>query len=157
MSDQQKPWGDDSEFDAEKAWNLIQNLRGEVATLKESKQQLATERDEANTKASEAAAKAEELKATVQLTDDAVKDREQQYASLSTLRTKENLLIDAGLPRDLAPSVVGDDEDAWKTTVERLSSLRGEASQERRPDPAQVAAPEIDDRTLIANQLFGSD
>lgn len=33
--DSKPPWGSDDEFDAKKAWDLIQNLRGEVKTVKE--------------------------------------------------------------------------------------------------------------------------
>ena len=42
--------------------------------------------------------------------------------------------------RDLADLVNGSDEDALKTSVERLAALRGPgAAQDRRPDPAQAA------------------
>ena len=44
--DSQKPW-EDEEFDAEKAWTLIQNLRGDIRTLKADKANLTAERDTA--------------------------------------------------------------------------------------------------------------
>ena len=34
---QTPPWGDDANFDASKAWSLIQNLRAEVDGLKTAK------------------------------------------------------------------------------------------------------------------------
>jgi len=143
MSDEQvKPWGDDSEFDAEKAWTLIQNLRGDLDRAKADKQSVAQERDAAIAERDAGVKAVEELRATVQLTDDLVKEKEREFSELSTLRTKENLLIDAGLPRKYAPQVIGDDEAAWNDSVKSLVELRGEAGQERRPDPAQVAAPE---------------
>lgn len=43
-----KPWGDDKDFDPEKAWNLIQNLRNDKAT---NEQKIATARAEATTTA----------------------------------------------------------------------------------------------------------
>ena len=44
---QTPPWGDDANFDASKAWSLIQNLRAEVDGLKTAKTALAAERDDA--------------------------------------------------------------------------------------------------------------
>ncbi|PWH05200.1 hypothetical protein DEO23_14055 [Brachybacterium endophyticum] len=153
--DQQKPWGDDENFDAEKAWTLIQNLRGDVDRLKADKTSLTQERDDAVKDRDESAKKVEELQATVQLTDDTVKSKEQEYAELSTIRTKENLLIDAGLPRKYAPQVVGDDEEAWKSSVQSLAELRGEAPQERRLDPAQAADPAEPSADAAAREFFG--
>lgn len=149
------PWGSDAEFDAEKAWTLIQNLRGDVDRLKAEKATLAQERDTALGELGQRDKTIEELKATVQLTDDTAKAREQELSQLTTLRAKENLLIDAGLPRDLAPSVVGDDEEAWKSTVERFAALRGEAAQERRPNPAQAATSPAPSADEAAKSFFG--
>ena len=143
---QTPPWGDDANFDASKAWSLIQNLRAEVDGLKTAKTALTAERDDALAK--------------VQAESDAQEDAEQRRAELeqvSTLRTKEALLVDAGLPRDLADLVNGSDEDALKTSVERLAALRGPgAAQDRRPDPAQAASVETDPRAALAEQIFGS-
>ncbi|UEJ82648.1 hypothetical protein Bra3105_17745 [Brachybacterium halotolerans subsp. kimchii] len=155
MSDQQKPWGDDSEFDAEKAWTLIQNLRGDVDRLKADKTALAQERDDAVKARDESTKTVEELQATVQLTDDAVKSKESELSELATIRAKENLLIDAGLPRKYAPQVVGDDEEAWKNAVQSLAELRGETPQERRLDPAQAADPAEPSADAVAKQFFG--
>lgn len=155
MNDQQKPWGDDTEFDAEKAWTLIQNLRGDNERLKSSAATVAEERDSALAEVKAHAGKVEELQATVQLTDDSVKAKEQEYASLNVLRSKENLLIDAGLPRKYAAQVIGDDEAAWNDSVNALAELRGAGSQERRPDPAQVAEPAEPSDDAQAKQFFG--
>lgn len=152
--DQQRPW-EDGEFDAEKAWTLIQNLRGDNDRLKADKTSLTQERDEAVQAKNESAQSVEELQATVQLTDDTVKQREKDYAELNTTRAKENLLIDAGLPRDLAANVTGDDEDAWKASVDRFTEIRGEASQERRPNPAQAANPPEQSQDAAARSFFG--
>ena len=83
--------------------------------------------------------------------------RRAELEQVSTLRAKEALLVDAGLPRDLADLVSGSDEDALKTSVERLAALRGPgAAQDRRPDPAQAASVETDPRAALAEQIFGS-
>ena len=95
--------------------------------------------------------------AAAQQAQQAASEREAQLAQVSALRSKEALLVDAGLPRDLADNIVGDDEDAWKASVERFAALRGEVRQERTPDPAQTAEPQIDERTALANRIFGSD
>ena len=95
--------------------------------------------------------------AAAQQAQQAASEREAQLAQVSALRSKEALLVDAGLPRDLADNIVGDDEDAWKASVERCAALRGEVRQERTPDPAQTAEPQIDERTALANRIFGSD
>lgn len=153
--DQQKPWGDDSEFDAEKAWTLIQNLRGDNERLKQANTSVTEERDGALAEVKAHAGKVDELQATVQLTDDSVKAKEQEFSELSVLRSKENLLIDAGLPRKYAAQVIGDDEAAWSESVNALSELRGAGSQERRPDPAQVAEPAEPSADAVAAQFFG--
>src|SRR5699024_5382829 len=44
--DSKKPW-EDGEFDEEKAWTLIQSLRGDIRTLKADKEALISERDTA--------------------------------------------------------------------------------------------------------------
>lgn len=36
-----KPWGDDADFDADKAWTLIQNLRGDKAKTQQERDELA--------------------------------------------------------------------------------------------------------------------
>lgn len=142
------PWGDDENFDAEKAWSLIQNLR-------KDKEALTKERDEALGKIGAKDEQIEELQATVQLTDDTVKEKEKENAELSELRTKEGLLYDAGLDRKYVHQVVGDDEDAWQSSVQNLLELRGKAAQDSAPNPAQAAGspePSLDE---TANNFFG--
>ena len=150
MTDQQKPWGDDENFDADKAWTLIQNLRAERDQAKADRDALTRERDTL-------AARTSDLEAAAQSKDAALAEKDRELLAANTLRAKENLLVDAGLPRDLASNVVGDDEEAWKNDVQRFAALRGEVRQERTPDPAQAAAPQIDERTALANRIFGSD
>lgn len=83
-------------------------------------------------------------------------EREAELHKVTALRAKEALLVDAGLPRDLAPNVVGDDEEAWQASVERFASLRAPSTSDRRPDPAQAASVETDPRAVLAEQIFGS-
>lgn len=141
-SDQdRKPWGDDSEFDPQKAWTLIQNLRAEIAEGKTKHQ------DQIAAKDAELSAKLEEIetiKASVQSSADALAAKEAELTALQTLRTKENLLLDAGIPATFAANITGDDEEAWKADIARLAELRGGAPQNYTPDPAQAAGNEND-------------
>lgn len=93
--------------------------------------------------------------AAAQQAQQAASEREAQLAQVSALRSKEALLVDAGLPRDLADNIVGDDEDAWKASVERFAALRGEVRQERTPDPAQQADNITLSEDAAARAFFG--
>ena len=158
MSDQQKPWGDDFEFDAEKAWTLIQNLRGDVDRLKADKTALAQERDEAIKARDESTKTVEELQATVQLTDDTAKQHEQNLNAAQSTIAKHSLLAEAGLPLSLAKNLVGESEDEWTDSVQALASLKNQSGPERRPDPAQVAPPNdgVSAHDAAAAEFFNS-
>lgn len=149
------PWGTPEEFNPEKAWNLIQGLRADKDQLQAAKDSLTQERDTALGELGQRDTTIEELKATVQLTDDTVKTKESELSEVNTLRTKENLLIDAGLPRKFAAQVIGDDDESWKTSVNDLLELRGGAAQDRRPDPAQAAPDKPADGDQAARNFFG--
>ena len=154
--DSKKPW-EDGEFDEEKAWTLIQNLRGDIRTLKADKEALVSERDTAQAESAQRQTKIDEMQATVQLADDTIAEKDKDLNDLKTLRAKENLLIDEGLPRSLAENIPGDDEEAWAAQIEKFtSSFKTRERQERTPDPAQAADPAIDERLEMANQVFGS-
>lgn len=154
MSDQQKPWGSDEEFDAEKAWTLIRNLREDVRQAKADKDAVVQERDAVVRERDQAVTRVAEFEQAGSVAADEKKAVEDQLRDERTLRAKEHLLVDAGLPRDLAQNLTGD-EEAWKNTVERFVALRGEVTQDRRPDPAQAAAPQLDEREVLAKSIFG--
>lgn len=59
-----KPWGDDADFDAEKAWTLIQNLRGDKAKTQQERDDYA-----AKVKAAEDAKLSEQEKVAQELTE----------------------------------------------------------------------------------------
>lgn len=142
------PWGSAGDFNPERAWTLIQNLRAEAAQHKQA--------------ATTARQQAESLTAQVQaLTserDKALADTSTAVEALTvekTARAKERLLAAAGLDAEtFAPMLTGSDEEAWTSQVEALTGLRGQAAP--KPDPAQSAAtPATDDRTALARQVFG--
>lgn len=155
--DSQKPW-EDGEFDAEKAWTLIQNLRGDIRTLKADKEQLTAERDTAQAESTQRQTRIEQLEAEAIAANDTIAEKDKDLTDLQTLRAKENLLIEEGLPRSLAENIPGDDEEAWKAQIEKFtSSLKTRERQARTPDPAQAAEPAVDERLALANQVFGTN
>lgn len=131
-----------------------------IADLQAKIQALTAERDEAVKKADTSATELEETKAALQLSEEAAKTAEAEHAELSTLRSKEGLLLDAGLPRTLAANLVGETEDDWKASVETFTSLRGESKDttpEKKPDPAQSS--DLNNTTptedAVAKAFFG--
>lgn len=146
------PWGSDDQFTPQRAWDLIQNLRADNAKLRAA-------RDEATAHAEQLSgqwqSKYDTLAKQAKVADDMVAELEGKYSDLAALRGKETLLAEAGLPRDLAANITGDDEDAWKTSVERFSALRTQAGQERRPDPAQAATTPTPSPDDMARDFFG--
>lgn len=160
MSEEQNtPWSGDEDFDAEKAKTLVKNLREDIAKLKADKQTLANERDSALADVETAEAEFGTLKTQYDELQANFDAQVNEVNNLSSLRTKENMLIEAGLPRDYTKFVIGDTEDEWSEAVKNLIELRGESkqedAQERRPDPAQAATPDYDEKALLAAQLFG--
>jgi hypothetical protein len=147
---EQPPWGSDDEFDPQTAWQLIKNLRGDNEKLK-------NERDKALGDLGAKDSEIEELRGTVQLTDDTVQAKDKEIAELTELRTKEGLLYDAGLDRKYVSQVVGDDEDAWQASIKNLLDLRAQGAQDGAPNPAQAAGQQSTEPSLdeAANEFFG--
>lgn len=156
MAEQQTPpWGSDEEFNPEKAWNLIQNLRSENKTLKDSQ---TTAQAESERALAELRQQNEELQATVQLTADSVAEKESLVAQRDATLAKHNLLSEAGLPLKYVGNVTGDSEEDWQKSVAGLAELRGAGGQVRRPDPAQAADTQNNpqaDRESIARDFLG--
>ena len=102
----------------------IAELTEENEALTKSNEELTTERDE--------------FEASLQLSQDDVAAKDKAYAELSNTRAKENLLIDAGLPRTLAANITGETEDDWAKSVKAFSDLKASGETPKR-DPAQSA------------------
>jgi len=145
MTDEQKPWEKNGEpFNEETAWNLIQNLRAEKQELQTKNSSLTEERDAIAKQRDEYSTTVEEQKATLQLANDDLAERQKNYEQLETLRTKENLLVEQGLPRDFASYIPDGDEETMTSAVEKFASLRGTETASAPPNPAQVAEPAQD-------------
>lgn len=148
------PWGSAEDFNPEKAWSLIQNLRSDLDSAKAARASASTE---AEAKAAELEKVRAEHDEFVKSAEASIAERAAEVEKINTLRSKELMLADAGLPRDYVDMVHGDSEDDIKTSVQRLSALRGTGeTQDRRPDPAQVAEPVVDRREEAARQFFGA-
>lgn len=141
------PWGSAEDFNPEKAWNLITNLRDEVGSLK-------TARQEALDQVSARDASIEELKATVQLTDDSVKQYQDELHGIKVTRAKEDLLEQGGLPRNLSRYVIGEDEEAWKASIGELAALRGKSVPQPDPSQSDGATPTPPSRDEQARSFF---
>lgn len=112
----QAPWGAD--FDAEKAWKLVQNLRAEVKDLKAQIVDLG------------------DAKKRVSELED---ELSQTHAQLQ-VRDKEKLLAERGLPLNLIGALTGDTSDDWTEMADMLHALVGSReSQTVQPDPVQSA------------------
>lgn len=85
-----------------------------------------------------------ESQAAARQAEEAAARYQSELTQQTALRTKESILLDAGLPRDLAVNLIGDDEETWKAQAANFAALRSGAPTERRPDPAQSAgAPHL--------------
>lgn len=82
--------------------------------------------------------------------------KEQAFTELSNMRTKENMLIDAGLPRTLAANITGETKEDWEKSVKVFSDLKASGEKPKR-DPAQSAdnTPTSDPSTF-AREFFAS-
>ncbi|MBW3663566.1 MAG: hypothetical protein KY469_10740 [Actinobacteria bacterium] len=94
------PWGSDEEFDPEKAWKLIQNLRGDVDELKPKAAKLKELEDADKTEAQRAAERAAEA-------EKRAAEAEAQAAKLEAAvkhgLTEEDLdLLGTGTPEEIA-------------------------------------------------------
>lgn len=119
-----KPW-EDGEFDAEKAWTLIQNLRGDLDKAKATRDEAVKNYETAQAAIKENETTIADLTATVQLTDDTVKETEEKLTASEQLHVKKDLLVEAGLPLSKAKFVIGNTEEEMREAVTELKELAG--------------------------------
>lgn len=142
MADEQATPDAQDTTDVEALKARVAELTEANDTLTKTNETLTTERDE--------------YQAALQLSQDDVTAKEQAFTDLSTTRAKENLLIDAGLPRTLAANITGDTEEEWQASVTAFSELKASGTPPKR-DPAQSAdnTPTVD-RDAFAREFFAS-
>ena len=120
----------------------VDALQAQIAELTKSNEALTTERDE--------------YQAALQLSQDDVTTKEQAFTELSNTRAKENMLIDAGLPRSLVANITGDTKEDWEKSITAFSELKSSGEKPKR-DPAQSAdnSP-TNDPSAAAREFFAA-
>ncbi|WWV91839.1 head scaffolding protein [Microbacterium phage phiMiGM15] len=140
---QTPPWGEVENFDADKAWTLILNLRKDVETLKTDKATLTTERDalvdEKAAAASAGQTEAEKAEAAAAKTaTDLAAARKELWI--------ERALRKHSVPEELVEFLTGDDEDAILSRAAKLAGLPAkpadEAKTEPKTEPKTAARPQ---------------
>lgn len=121
------PWGDDANFDAARAWTLIENLKADVEKIKVERDTIKTDRDSLKT-AADTAADAEKTEAQ-KIADRAAAAEERAKTAERSLWT-ERALRKHPLPAGL-------DEE---TEAEFLAFLSGESAEEIERKAARLAA-----------------
>lgn len=119
MGNQTPPWGSDEDFDPQKAWDLIQNLRTEVKDLKTSNADTVAklktaegERDAAIAKADD---KANEGKSQADQLASQLADLQKKLADESHARLRAEVVASKGLTPAQAKRLTG-------TTLEELEA-----------------------------------
>lgn len=136
------PWGDD--FDAERAWALIQSLRAEKVTLKGERDTLKTERDTLT---------ADLETARQARTDETDVDGKVAAAEKRATDAERGLYVERALRKhpgleDLAEFLTGDTEDEIEAKAARLAAIgaktppAGDEGEDESSDPDPDAANE---------------
>ena len=127
------PWTAE-DFDAEKAWKLVENLRGDVEKYK-------TRAQETNMQVEELSAAIAELKSRAEQAEARAGEAETQLVSAQQHSTKQRLLNERGLPENLIGALTGDNEKAWTEMADMLLALKGSKDVGTvQPDPVQTSA-----------------
>jgi hypothetical protein len=150
-----KPWGDDKEFDPDKAWKLIENVRGDVDKLKKERDTLAKQ-----VKDHEDATKSD-----TQKLEDRATTAEQQLAAERRTAVRLEVAIEKGLTPTQAKRLVGDTKEELAADAdELLKSFKddddgGSGDSRRTPKPrlkpgaSGGAEPEETDPEKLAAQV----
>lgn len=124
MGTQTPPWGSDEDFDPQKAWDLIQNLRTEVKDLKTSNADTATklktvegERDAALAKVDD---KANEGKSQADQLASQLDDLKQKLADESHARLRAEVVASKGLTPAQAKRLSGSTLEELEADADEL-------------------------------------
>ncbi|UDL14612.1 scaffolding protein [Arthrobacter phage KeAlii] len=124
------PWGDD--FDAEKAWRLVQNLRAEVTGLKTERDNLKTERDnlksEKDAAADEGKSELQKLQDRIAEIEKASKDKDRDLALQKVLRKHPEL-------EEFADLLTGETEEELSQKAERLAKIGKKSDDDGEQNP----------------------
>jgi hypothetical protein len=105
-----KPWGDDKDFDPEKAWTLIQNVRGDVEKLKKERDSL-----EKQVKEHTDASKSDQEKL-----EERAKTAEEKLSATERSLLLLEVASEKGLSSGQAKRLVGDTKEELEADAEEL-------------------------------------
>ena len=143
------PWEKDGEeFDAARAWKLIQNLRAENTKLKEKP-------EVESTKASEEPTKEEKPQEDAKTSEDSKLSAELDAAKLENLKLRA--LASAGLDLDLLEFIPGSDSESIEENIKTLKSKfdAGESKKSFPVNPAQGGKPDSNPKEDWLKTIFG--
>ena len=144
--DPKPPWGSDDDFNAEKAWSLIQNLRGDVDTLKPQAAELRQLKEADKTESQKAADRAAEA-------EERADKAEAQAARL-------NAAVKHGLSEDDLELLEGVPADKIEERAAKLAQ-RLAVSSDNKPGPhvpregVTNPPPKADEMRQFTRNLFG--
>lgn len=148
-SAEKPPWEKDGEeFDAARAWKLIQNLRAENTKLKE--------KPEAEpTKAPEEPTKEEKPQEETKTPEDSNLSAELDAAKLENLKLRA--LASAGLDLDLLEFIPGSDSESIEENIKTLKSKidAGESKKSFPVNPAQGGKSDSNPKEDWLKTIFG--
>jgi hypothetical protein len=129
-----KPWGDDADFDPEKAWKLITNLREDVAKSKKANGELA-----AKVKDFEDASKTEQERAA-----EAAQTATQQAEAATREAARLRIALKKGLTETQAKRLVGDtEEELEKDADDLLESFKDDEGESDDGNSRRTPTPRL--------------
>ena len=131
---QTPPWGAD--FDADRAWRLIQNLRSEIDKIKGERDTLASERQ----------ARDDAEKTDLQKLSDRLKAAEDSRGAAEHALLIERAQRKHQLPDDLMEFLTGTTEEEIEDKAKRLAAIKGGSEEEQtdpNPDPSGRPKPSL--------------
>lgn len=143
------PWEKDGEeFDAARAWKLIQNLRAENTKLKEKP-------EVESTKVPEEPTKEEKPQEDAKTSEDSKLSAELDAAKLENLKLRA--LASAGLDLDLLEFIPGSDSESIEENIKTLKSKfdAGESKKSFPVNPAQGGKSDSNPKEDWLKTIFG--
>lgn len=143
------PWEKDGEeFDAARAWKLIQNLRAENTKLKEKP-------EVESTKVPEEPTKEEKPQEDAKTSEDSKLSEELDAAKLENLKLRA--LASAGLDLDLLEFIPGSDSESIEENIKTLKSKfdAGESKKSFPVNPAQGGKSDSNPKEDWLKAIFG--
>lgn len=143
------PWTENPDaFTQEAVDSYIQTITGHLTAATEAKTSLETQLAEATQTSQETQGRLDELTSKLAET-------ETSYQALTQLRAKEQALLAAGLPTDLADLLPAAEGEALTEAVKKLAALKSSERVFDKPDPAQSAGTYMSPKEEMVKAVFG--